>query len=824
MMQKLRFAEIAQIIKGEVFTSGTQSQCEIDSIITDSRFVHAPQNTLFFALKGPVYNGHHFIGELIEKGITAFVVDEKEAITPDAAYILVNNTTVALQKLAAWNRQSFAAPVIGITGSNGKTIVKEWLNELLAEDRKIVRSPKSFNSQVGVPLSVLLINSSYNLAIIEAGISQPGEMSKLETVIQPEIGILTNIGDAHQEFFTSTTQKLYEKLQLFKHSKTLIARMDDETVYSNVKQFCATNTIEALFWSTKDTRCPIFFAVEKQGNSCRIQAKAPKNSYTFTIPFTDESAIENACHCFVAILALNIDPNTILKRFEQLQQLAMRLEIKQGINDNILINDYYNSDLNSLSIALSVLQQQATKAHQKKVLILSDIQQTGMPAHALYSEVNRLVTEWQIDQLIGIGSVISANRAEFSIDATFFNNSNEFAHRFPYQSIRSAAVLIKGARQFRFEKISELLQQKTHQSVLEINLNAVVHNLNTFRARLHPQTKIVVMVKAFSYGSGDVEIARLLQHQNVDYLAVAVADEGMQLRNAGISLPIIVMNPEQDSFHNMILYRLEPNIYDKHLLQKFAQTVAEMGVQNFPIHLKIDTGMNRLGLKTRQELAECIEIIRQQDAIQLSSVFSHLAGSDDPVFDDFTQQQFRKFEEASQFIAQALPYPVDRHILNSAGIERFPEKQYEMVRLGIGLYGISSIGLPLETTSTLKSTVSQVKTIDEKETVGYGRQGTVVMKSKIAVVPIGYADGIRRKLGNRNGNAFVNGRKAPIIGNICMDMLMLDVSEIDVKAGDKVELFGTHIPITELAQQLDTIPYEVLTGISQRVKRIYIQE
>lgn len=823
-MQQLHFNEIAQIVNGKIFAACNNNLPVVDSVITDSRLVHAPANALFVALKGPVYNGHHFISELNAKGVNAFLVDEKEAITPEAAFILVDDTRTALQKLAAAIRKSFTGPVVGITGSNGKTIVKEWLNELLAADRKIVRSPKSFNSQIGVPLSVLLMNNSYNLAIIEAGISQPGEMEKLEPVIHPEIGILTNIGDAHQEFFDSTTQKLYEKLALFKHSKTLIARMDDALIYSKVKPFCANHNIEALFWSTENTSCPIFFTVEKRENSCLIHARIHQNNFTFSIPFTDESAIENACHCFVALHALKGQTPPILKRFGQLQQLAMRLEIKRGINQNILINDYYNSDLNSLSIALSVLQQQAANKGQKKVLILSDIQQTGLPASALYTKVNQLIKTWGIDQLIGIGPAISANRKQFSVAAGFFSNSNDFVQRFPYQSIHSAAILIKGARQFRFEKISGLLQQKAHQTVLEINLNAIVNNLNTFRARLHKHTKIVVMVKAFSYGSGDVEIARLLQHQNVDYLAVAVADEGMQLRNAGISLPIIVMNPERDSFQNMITHRLEPNIYDTALLRSFAQNAAEFGVSHFPIHLKIDTGMNRLGLKTQNELQECLLIIRQSETVKVSSVFSHLAGSDDPALDSFTQEQFATFDKATAFIAQKLPYSFDRHILNSAGIERFPEKQYEMVRLGIGLYGISPSGLALENISTLKSTISQIKYLQANESVGYGRRGTVSAASKIAVVPIGYADGIHRKLGNHNGSAFVHGKKAPIIGNICMDMLMLDVSGIDAHAGDKVEFFGPHIPIEEIAQQLDTIPYEVLTGISQRVKRIYLRE
>lgn len=823
-MLHLHLSEIAKIIDGELFAPKRSYSTIIETVITDSRSFHSGQNALFLALKGPVHNAHYFIPDLIEKGVRAFVVSDKESITDNAEFILVGNTTNALQKLAAYNRQHFHHPVVGITGSNGKTIVKEWLNELLSTERKIVRSPKSYNSQVGVPLSVLLMNDSYNLGIIEAGISQAGEMHNLEAIIQPEIGILTNIGDAHQEFFKSIEQKLHEKLVLFRYSKKLIARIDDETVSPVVELFCKENSIEPVFWSTQKKDAPIYFCVERKETSCNIHTKIGQSTYFFTIPFNDDSAIENACHCFATIVALGINPNQVLSRFSRLQQVAMRLEIKHGINNNILINDYYNSDLNSLQIALSVLKQQAVNDHQKKVVILSDIQQTGLPDKELYTEVNRLLGEWKIDKLVGIGPNISAHRDNFSIDADFFFNSNEFESRFPYHSIQSAAILIKGARHFRFEKVSGLLQQKAHQTVLEINLNALIHNLNVFRGLLKTETKIMVMVKAFSYGSGDVEIARLLQYQNVDYLAVAVADEGVQLRNAGINLPVIVMNPERDSFQNMISYQLEPNIYDTTLLQEFVKSLDEIGIRDFPIHLKIDTGMNRLGLKSEKELNECMRIIQHSDAVKIQSVFSHLAGSDEVALDEFTHSQFEKFERAFSLISNAFSYPIDRHILNSAGIERFPEKQYEMVRLGIGLYGVSQTGLSLDSIGTLKSTISQVKNIDEHETVGYNRKGKVSKQSKIAIVPIGYADGIDRKLGNKNGSAFVNGSRVPIIGNICMDMLMLDISLIEAKAGDRVEFFGPNVSITELAQQIDTIPYEILTGISQRVKRIYVQE
>lgn len=822
-MLNIPFQDVAKALQGEIYTEKEVLSINISGAITDSRAYHIEENPLFFALQGPVHNGHHFIDDLISKGVRYFVISDSKFISDDAAFILVDDTTKALQHLAAHVRKQFSYPVIGITGSNGKTIVKEWLYDLLSKTNRIIRSPKSYNSQVGVPLSVLQMDESYDLGIFEAGISQPGEMQHLASILQPEIGILTNIGDAHQEFFDSLEQKLDEKLLLFGDAKKLVCRTDNPLVARKAKEFCLQNKIEPVFWSTVSKESTISFSVEKKAASCQITAHYSGKYSTFQIPFTDDSAIENSCHCFAAILALGKDPKSLLSHFANLQHVAMRLEIKQGTNQNILINDYYNSDLNSLTIALSVLKQQASESH-KKVLILSDIQQTGWSLPKLYSKVNQLLQESGIDRLIGIGPETSTNREQFLVQAEFYTDVQDFENRFDQHSIRESAILIKGARKFRFERISGMLQQKAHQTVLEINLNALVNNLNIFRGLLKPKTKIMVMVKAFSYGSGDVEIARLLQFQKVDYLAVAVADEGVQLRNAGINLPIIVMNPERDSFQNMLFYRLEPNLYSTELVREFAAGISDAGIRDFPVHLKIDTGMNRLGLKSEEEIKTCIELFQNTNKLKLQSVFSHLAGSDEAALDEFTQEQFSKFEQTTQFIAKMLPYSFDRHILNSAGIERFPEKQFEMVRLGIGLYGVSQTGLPLENIGTLKSTVSQVKEISSTESVGYNRKGKVDRKSKIAIVPIGYADGIDRKLGNRNGNAFIKEKKVPIIGNICMDMLMLDVSGIDVGPGDRVEFFGAHISVNDLAQKAGTIPYEILTGISQRVKRVYLQE
>jgi len=823
-MINLTLSEIATVLNAELFKASDFSKQKITQVVIDSRTYFKGDNSLFFALKGPRNDGHSYIPNLIEKGISAFVVSDRSVINKKATFILVENTSDSLQKLAAYNRTQQNYPVVGITGSNGKTIVKEWLHHLLSGEFKIVRNPKSYNSQVGVPLSVLLMEPDFDLGIFEAGISQPGEMKKLAEIIQPTLGIFTNIGDAHQEGFVSLQQKMDEKLQLFKSCKKLIFNADTELTKNSVGDFCKTNSIEKVDWSFINPTAKLYFSLNKSVDFTELTTTIEGKEYKFRIPFTDDSSIENACHCFAAASVLSSALSALLSEFENLYPVEMRLEIKQGINNCLLVNDYYNSDLNSLAIALSVLHQQAAKAQLHKTVILSDIQQTGLPKAELYSQVNKLLTDWKIDEIIGIGTEISRYAEMFSMKKSFFDSLSDFEKHFNRARFQSSAILIKGARQFTFEKISLLLQQKAHQTQLEIDLNALVHNLNVFRGLLRPETKIMVMVKAFSYGSGDVEIANLLQYQNVDYLAVAVTDEGVLLRNAGIRTPIIVMNPEQHSFQQIIDYQLEPNIYSTDLLASFIKTVVQTGLKDFPIHLKIDTGMNRLGFKTDDEIKTAIELVKESDFVLIKSVFSHLAGSDDSKLDNFTHGQIARFQEVTKVVSDSFPYKILRHILNSAGIERFSDKQFEMVRLGIGLYGISNIGLPLQNIGTLRSTVSQVKKVKLNETVGYNRKGEISVESEIAIVPLGYADGIDRKLGNGNGSVFIHGKRVPIIGNICMDMLMIDVTGLGIKPGEKVEIFGPNIPVTEVAEKVGTIPYEILTGISQRVKRVYLQE
>ncbi len=824
-MSLFSMEQIAQIIQGEIL-SNPHPGVPIRYLSTDSRTVAEGKETLFFALSGTRNDGHRYLEELLKKGITGVVISRWPSlpgITEKTAVLNVENTLHALQKLAAFQRRKWTGPVVGITGSNGKTVVKEWLYELLREDYAVIRSPKSYNSQIGVPLSVWLLQENHNLALFEAGISKPGEMEKLEEILRPDVGILTNIGSAHQENFTSLKQKTREKLLLFRKSKKLVFCADQGETSSEAETFCEKHGVEKINWSLKHKPALIRFSAAT-GNPTRITASLRETEYAFSIPFTDVSSLENACHCFSAMYALDVPLKKVLQHFSRLTAIAMRLEIKKGKNHCILINDSYNSDINALSIALTSLKNQASKKHFRKILILSDIKQSGIGPSELYATVRDMAKQAGVFKVVGIGPDLHSVSGIFDPRDAFFRDTESFLRSSSFADWNHAAILIKGARDFHFERISEVLQEKAHQTVLEIDMNALVDNLNTFRSLLHPGTRLMAMVKAFSYGSGITEIARLLEFHGIDALAVAVTDEGVELRNAGISVPIVVMNPEVHSFQTMLDFKLEPNLYSRELLTGFSQAARANAWLDFPVHIKIDTGMNRLGFKTKKEAKEMATFIKKTGTLKIHSVFSHLAGSDDPELDSFTEEQLRRFDLLSSIFLDAFDYPILRHILNSAGIERFSQYQYDMVRLGIGLYGISATRIPLKNISTLKTTVSQVKEVKQNESIGYGRQGRVTRPSTIAVIPIGYADGLARRLGNGTGRAWVKNTYVPIIGNICMDMCMLDITGMDVKAGDEAELLGPHIPVTELAAKTGTIPYEIFTGISQRVKRVYLQE
>lgn len=801
-------------------------------ISLDSRKIPFPDLTMFFAIKTPLHDANIFIEDLYKKGVKNFVTDDKSIDThsiPLANVILVANTTHALQQLAIYHRRQFTdqLEVIGITGSNGKTIVKEWLNQLLEKEFSIIRSPKSFNSQIGVPLSVLNINPSHRLAIFEAGISLPGEMKKLEKIIQPQIGILTNIGHAHDEGFKNRKQKIQEKLILFQHARHLIFCADNKEVTSEINNFKKKNNQLQLFsWGKKADNLLQIRSIKKSNSHSAINAVYQGKKTSITIPFIDEASIENAINCWSALFILNKTNKNLLSRFANLYAIAMRLELKQGTDHSTIINDSYSNDLHSLTIALNFLNQQ--KQHTVHTIILSDILQSGRKPGDLYAEVASLLQRNNIDRFIGIGPAIFLEQDQFSFlkNKFFYKTTDDFLKNIPTLNFHDETILIKGARLFKFENISHALEQKVHQTVLSINLNALVFNLKKYKEKLFPSTKIMAMVKAFSYGSGSHEIASVLEYHKVDYLAVAYADEGVELRKAGIILPIIVMNIDNSTFDSIVAYDLEPEIFSFNLLNDFNNYLKSVETELYPVHIKIDTGMHRLGFM-EEDIHQLCKMI-SESRMKVKSVFSHLAASEDEASDDFTFQQFDIFQNCCQRIEQALQYKFIQHISNTAAISRHPELQMNMVRLGIGLYGIDSnpkMQQQLKNVSTLTTTISQIKKLPAGETVGYGRKARLKKDSVIAVVRIGYADGYLRSLGNRNGKMLLKNKLVPVIGNVCMDMTMLDITGVKgAKEGDEVIVFGESLSIKKVAEWAQTIPYEIMTGISQRVKRVYFEE
>jgi alanine racemase len=742
---------------------------------------------------------------------------------PEAAFLRVFNSLEALQKLASHHRRSYSIPVIGVTGSNGKTVVKEWLSQLLGVDFQLIRSPKSYNSQLGVPLSVLQLDSNCNLAIFEAGISQQGEMEKLEPIISPSIGIFTNIGMAHQENFPDIEAKANEKIKLFANVETLIYCTDYEVIHNLAKGLTAKGNTRLFTWGRKgDVDVLLNLAAVVEGKSV-LSVVYNDKPFDITIPFVDEASVENAMHCICAMLMLEVSMDNIARRMGNLQPVAMRLEQKEGVNGCTIINDSYNSDLGSLSIALDFLAQQ--RQHHQRVLILSDILQSGQPPETLYADVANLVMVKGVDRVIGVGTEISRFAHLFSRDSSFFVTTEAFIRWYTRSEFVDAAILLKGSRPFRFERISALLEQKSHRTILEIDLNALVSNLNYFRNLLKPNVKVMAMVKAFSYGTGSHEIANLLQFHRVDYLGVAFTDEGIALREAGITLPIVVLNPTFENYDLMIEYNLEPEIFSFGSLQSIISAANKQGVYSYPIHIKIDTGMHRLGFM-ESDIDDLISKVENDPHIRVQSIFSHLAASDDAELDNFSNEQIESFEQIANRISKSIGYTPIRHILNSAGIERFPKAQFDMVRLGIGLYGISvKHGKKLQVVNSLKSYIAQIKLLPKGQTVGYNRRGVLSRSSIVATIPIGYADGLNRRLSNGTGHVLVNGTLAPIIGNVSMDTCTIDVTEIpNVAEGTEVTIFGELPTIEQIATQLDTIPYEVLTSVSRRVKRVYVQE
>ena len=822
-----------QTIAGIIHANWTQraNDSQVIELLIDSRAITNPENSLFFAIVGERNDGHKFINELYLKGVRNFVVQEKIdlKLIEKANVLEVHDTVKALQMLATHKRRQFKIPIIGITGSNGKTIVKEWLYQLLYKDYNICRSPKSFNSQVGVPLSVWQINSENNLGIFEAGISKVHEMQLLQNIIEPTIGVFTNIGNAHNEGFNSIQQKTHEKFNLFKHVECLIYCKDYEKIQSEIVSYNAQHTeekqIKTFSWSRKTKADLVIGKISAIGTSTQIQGIYNNSFLEITIPFIDLASVENTIHCWCVMLHLGFENSKIQEQMLQLSPVAMRLELKEGINNCVIVNDFYNSDINSLSIALDYLNAQPL---QKKTLIISDIFQSGMNDEELYSKVASLIKAKQITKVIGIGSALRKHISSFADNAESFETTDEFISKFKSEKFHEETILLKGSRQFQFEKISQLLQQKSHETILEINLNALLNNYIFYRSKLKPKVKVMAMVKAFSYGSGSYEVANLLQYNRVDYLAVAYADEGVELRKRGIKTPIMVMNVTADSFDKILEYNLEPEIYCKRLLTQISNWAKVKIVHGnpFPVHLKIDTGMHRLGF-VQTEIEDAVHSIKMNGLLKVKSVFSHLVASDNNAHDEFSNHQIQTFETCCNMISAQLNYFFEKHILNSGGITRFVNAQYDMVRLGIGLYGISNNDVEkpfLENVCTLKTIISQIKTLDKGDTVGYSRNGKIEQKTKIATLPIGYADGFSRILGNGSYSVYINNKKAPTVGNICMDMSMVDVTNIDCNEGDEVIIFGQNIPIVHYASALGTISYEALTSVSERVKRVYMKE
>ncbi len=818
-MNPYTLGDINKIVSGKLFGNPT---VRIQSLSLDSRTAVPSSSILFFCIRGLRHDGHIYVEELYNKGIKNFVFEyiPQGINLDDINYLLVDGSINSLQKLASYHRQQFKGKIIGITGSNGKTIIKEWLWQCLRKNYNAIRSPKSYNSQIGVPLSAWLLNNDAKIGILEAGISIPGEMEKLQKIISPEIGIFTNIGEAHQEGFLDFSQKIIEKSILFKDSQVLIYSKDHKTISEILKEKYPKKT--HLDWSYNKNAWLTIKNIEKQTDITRIKFNCKTISEEIDIPFTDKASIENAIHVLVVLLHLNMHIEDIKKAMINLQPVAMRLELKKGINNCTVINDSYNSDLNSLDIALDFLNLQTQ--HSTRTLILSDILQSGKEEKDLYKEVAQKTKEKNITQFIGIGDAIYKNKNYFDADSVFFKSTQEFIEYLSSSSFKDEAILLKGSRNFQFEKIASLLEEKTHTTILEINLNAIIHNLNFYRSLITRETKIMVMLKAFSYGSGSYEIANVLQNQRVDYVGVAIADEGVTLRKNGINTPIIVMSPSIPDFDSMLAYRLEPEIHSFELLDAFKEHLTINQTFNYPIHIKIDTGMHRLGFMP-EEINKLLDTIKNNKNILVKSVFSHLAASDEPEQDDFTYQQLKIFEETCKKLSSNLNNKFIRHILNTNGIERFPLYQFEMVRLGIGLYGVSNkFQNKVENVSTFKSKIVQIKNIMPGETIGYGRKGKAIKMTKIATIPIGYADGLDRKLSNGNWHFLVNGKYAPTIGNICMDLCMIDITGIEANFHDEVIVFGRDPGIVNLAEKLGTITYEVLTKVSQRVKRVYIHE
>ncbi|UYZ58691.1 bifunctional UDP-N-acetylmuramoyl-tripeptide:D-alanyl-D-alanine ligase/alanine racemase [Hymenobacter latericus] len=831
----LTFSHLPALTGGTLLQAPFEVAAPVLHLLLDSRRMAQAAGTLFVALRGPHHDGHQYLPELYQRGVRLFLIDKAELLPgtladyPEAGFVLVPDSLAALQRMAAEHRAQFSIPVVGITGSNGKTIVKEWLAQLLSPDELICRSPRSYNSQVGVPLSVWELRPAHTLGIFEAGISERGEMARLAQVIQPTLGVFTNLGSAHDAGFASHAEKAAEKAQLFAGVDTLFYCRDHAEVHAAAAQLPAH--VLRFSWSRRgapgaQVHVQLEPGADPQQPLAHVQYLG--HTHAFTLPFADEPSVENAMHCVAVLLWRGLPAAELQRRLLRLQPVAMRLEMKQAIHDCYILDDTYNNDLAGLDLALDALGRQPRRG--RRTLILSDLLESGLPAAELYRQVAQLAQQHRVQRVLAVGPEIGQHQTLLQAavpEAQFFADTDALLAWFHPDHFRHETILVKGARRFGFERVVAAFQRKIHGTVLEVNLDALVHNLNYYRARLQPGTRLMVMVKAFAYGSGSYEVANLLEFHRVDYLAVAYTDEGVQLREHGISLPIMVMNPSPDSFALLRQYHLEPEIYSFARLREYLLAAQDGPLP--PVHLKLDTGMRRLGFD-EADLGELLPLLQQHaGTLRVASALTHLAGADEEQHNSFSHRQLAAFQRMAARLETALGYTVIKHALNSPGIMRFPEAQFDMVRLGIGLYGVEAAGLnptALRPVSTLRTTVSQLKTVPAGETVGYGRRGEAADHNRrIATLAIGYADGYDRRFSRGAGAVVIRGQRAPIVGNVCMDMCMADVTNIPgVQEGDTAVVFGEELPLTELAACIGTIPYELLTNVSERVKRVFVSE
>ena len=800
---------------------------KITQLLTDSRRLNNPAGVLFFAIPTRKNSGTRYIDDLYHAGVRNFVVPTSYDKKPAGANVWrVDDVVSALQSVAQAHRQRFHIPVIGITGSNGKTIVKDWLVQMLAPSKRVVASPKSYNSQIGVPLSVWQISETDEVAIFEAGISREGEMAALQRVIRPTIGILTNIGSAHDEGFASRRRKIEEKLLLFTECEVLLYCGDDKEVTEVLRSDSRFQHIPTRTWG-EGCDCNLrLLNKEVCGEQTHLTIALNTHdshlpsSYTITIPFAHDVAVRNALTCLLLLAYLGYREDYQIAACRSLTEVETRMQLVDGVENSMIINDTYSLDLNSLDIALDYLQRQ--HYHEKRTLVVSDLLQSGQPENTLYANVAAMVRRHGVTRLVGVGEALCRQATLFEdIPAEFFPTTEDFLQRVDPESFAHQTVLLKGARLFGFERIAERLRRHSHETVLEVNLDALVHNMNYYRTFLRPTTRLMAMVKASGYGAGTVEVAAALQQAGADYLTVAYADEGVALRRGGITLPIMVMNPEPAAFDDIVRHRLEPDLYSFRILHLFADYVQHCGEHDYPVHIEFDTGMHRLGFgqADSQRLLSEVEMLR--GVLQVQSVFSHLACSEDPTEDDFTRLQIERLQQWS------VGLPGMRHILNSSGIARFAESQMDMVRLGLGLYGVApqeELQQGLRTVSRLVSRISQIKDIPQGESVGYNRRWVATRPSRIAILTIGYADGLHRGLGNGHGHVCIGSHEAPIIGSVCMDMCFVDVTDIPCREGDEAVLFGEADLLQRNAEAAGTIPYELLTAVAPRVKRVYYYE